>query len=681
MQRSERPDDAAAAVCIVGMGPRGTSVLERLAASLREFGMTEPLTVYAVDPFAPGAGRVWHNAQSPEMAMNTLAGEVTLFTDTSVRCSGPVVEGPNLYQWAQLLLGVEPLQAVTDAARAMFSSSRVPGHLTGDDRMRSELEAMRPWSHPSRVAFGEYLSWCYGVAAASLPDSVTLEYIADYAVSLTPGKRGRDIIRLRSGRLLRVDATVLSVGWLDVEDNHGDIGRIAELDGFPWIRPASPIEQDFSMIAPESHVIVRGLGMGFFDAMAMLTIERGGRFEPSGTGHGLRYLPSGNEPVMHVGSRRGVPFRSKPVYDSLPPKAEQKYVRALERPAGGRKIDFREEVWPLIRKDAVRAYYSTLAQYQPEAFAADPQGLLELLDDVDPAADVWQDAVAGCVPDPAHRFSLSALTDPVPSGLASHAQFQAWVRQYVADDLAEGRRGSRSALKAAAWSIGSARGPAGHLAAHGGFAARSFPDYKRFQALGGMLGSGPPAFRSEQLLALMSAGLVEMIGPQTAIGIDPDNGQLVAASPQFPDWSVRGDALLDAWMHSPSAGRCTDPVLVSLRSQGLTRAFAITDPDGTEYSTGTFEISRSLRIVGSAGDEHQRVFLFGIPADGIGESSIASPLPETNSPFLRETDSVARSVLRIVRNHFVPDHPSGTSRLQDQRRISGQRRSAHAVGT
>jgi hypothetical protein len=370
-----------------------------------------------------------------------------------------------------------------------------------------------------------------------------------------------------------------------------------------------------------------------------------------------------------------LPFRSKPVYDSLPPKAEQKYLRTLERANDGSRIDFADQVWPLIRKDAVHAYYSTLARYQPEVFASDPHQLLEVLDYADPSGSVWRDAVGAYGPDPELRFELSALTDPVPADLLSHGDYQVWVRQYVADDLAEGRRGLRSALKAAAWSIGSARGPAGRLAAHGGFTARSFPDYKRFQALGGMLGSGPPAFRSEQLLALMSAGMVEMIGPHTTIDIDPDTAQLVAASPHFPDWTVSGDALLDAWMHSPSAGRCTDPVLVSLRSQGLTRPFAITDPDGTEYSTGTFEISRSLRIVGSGGNEHQRVFLFGIPADGIGESSIASPLPDTNSPFLRETDSVARSVLRIVQNQL-----SGTSRLQHQRQSGGQRRSAHANG-
>src|SRR5699024_2433131 len=109
------------------------------------------------------------------------------------------------------------------------------------------------------------------------------------------------------------------------------------------IRPGHPTEQDFDRVEPGQRLLVRGMGMSFFDAFSLLTAGRGGRFVPAGTGQAsgratgsatgnangnwratgsastsghasgaLRYIPSGREPHLIVGSRRGVPYRSKP---------------------------------------------------------------------------------------------------------------------------------------------------------------------------------------------------------------------------------------------------------------------------------------------------------------------------------------------------------------------------------
>src|SRR6185436_16402200 len=66
---------------------------------------------------------------------------------------------------------------------------------------------------------------------------------------------------------------------------------------------------DLSPIAPDEPVLLRGLGLNFFDHMALLTQGRGGRF--SGEGASLRYHPSGREPRLYAGSRRGVPYQAR----------------------------------------------------------------------------------------------------------------------------------------------------------------------------------------------------------------------------------------------------------------------------------------------------------------------------------------------------------------------------------
>ena len=88
------------AIAIVGAGPRGAGILERLAASAPELH-PGGLDVHLVDPFPAGAGRIWRHEQSPLLAMNSMAADVTMYTDESVICEGPLRPGPSFWDWAQ----------------------------------------------------------------------------------------------------------------------------------------------------------------------------------------------------------------------------------------------------------------------------------------------------------------------------------------------------------------------------------------------------------------------------------------------------------------------------------------------------------------------------------------------------------------------------------------------------
>jgi len=87
-------------IAIVGAGPRGAGLLERLAASAPELH-PEPLTVHLIDPYPAGAGRIWRHDQSSLLAMNSMAADVTMYTDESVVCAGPVRPGPSFWDWAR----------------------------------------------------------------------------------------------------------------------------------------------------------------------------------------------------------------------------------------------------------------------------------------------------------------------------------------------------------------------------------------------------------------------------------------------------------------------------------------------------------------------------------------------------------------------------------------------------
>src|SRR4051794_36742286 len=89
-----------ARLVVVGAGPGGTGLLERLVANAPALLGERPLRVTFVDPHAPGAGRVWRADQSPLLLMNSMAEDVTMFPDETVAVEGPTAPGPALHEWA-----------------------------------------------------------------------------------------------------------------------------------------------------------------------------------------------------------------------------------------------------------------------------------------------------------------------------------------------------------------------------------------------------------------------------------------------------------------------------------------------------------------------------------------------------------------------------------------------------
>ena len=87
---------ATSAIALVGGGPRGVSLLERVVSALAERADPDAtrIDVYLIDDVEVGAGRVWRTDQTRELCMNTLADAVTLFTDESVHMAGTVRPGP-----------------------------------------------------------------------------------------------------------------------------------------------------------------------------------------------------------------------------------------------------------------------------------------------------------------------------------------------------------------------------------------------------------------------------------------------------------------------------------------------------------------------------------------------------------------------------------------------------------
>ncbi|PPL20255.1 FAD/NAD(P)-binding protein [Microterricola pindariensis] len=623
-------------LCIVGAGLRGAVLLERVSASIGELLTGQDLVVHLVDPHPAGSGRTWRDGQPGTLVMNTVAAQSTVFTDATVQCAGPIVPGPSFLEWCE---------AVADGGTA------APGL---PPALRAEAARTRDWSNPSRLLYGHYLRWAHARTVAALPPGIRLVEHGARAIAVTEtgdADTGGPAweLQLDNGSSLSADAVVLALGWLPVtpsatESELAAAVADAQLD---WVAPDNPIDQDLSRVRAGEPVIVRGLGMSFFDTVSMLTEGRGGRFVEREHGldpHRLQYLPSGAEPVIHAGSRRGLVFRAKSHYGAPPPPSPQRLLRAaLPALLREERIDFGRQVRPLIDADATAAYYETLARLRPHALARPVAQLLLALEAHGTSSPQWRQALAQGVPDAADRLDLAHVERPLPQSFASAEEFTARTIAAVHADAEQAALGADSPLKAALLSIGASRLTIVPLVEFGRLSAESFAgSYQDFQAFAGILGSGPPLFRSRQLLALLRAGIVRPLGPELQLRVQ--GGRFEASSPRVPAHTVRARTLVDAWLPLPAGRRSAEPLLRSVLEQGLARPFRI---DGLE--TGALDISpHDNALVRADGAAHRSLFSVGVPSEDARIFTIIAPIPGVNSTVLRELDATARAALASI---------------------------------
>ena len=573
---------------IVGAGPRGTGLIERIAANAPELYGGSGLDIHLVDPHPPGAGRIWRAAQSPLLWMNSHAEDVTMFTDETVAMEGPVREGPTLHEWA----GID-------------------GRVFADRQLQ-----------------GSYLRWVHEQAVAALPPDVTVHHHARRALRVGGSREGRQQVWLQGRpRPLPADLVVLALGHLDAEldDQQSELAAHARAhgpDGLVYLPADFTADSDLSALRAGEPVLVRGFGLAFVDLMVLLTEGRGGRYE------GDTYLPSGQEPVLYVGSRRGVPYHSKIGYDwtgerpPLPRFFGPAEVDALlARPEG---FDFRRDVWPLVEKELGFAHYHRLFTVHPERTGIAWSDFEEKYAAASDPAE-REALVASAVPDPADRLDLDALDHPLDGvRYGSSEEFQEGLRGYVERDLSRRHDPEYSPDLAVFLGLLSVYG---QLVGLGGVG----PWWHGFFSY---LASGPPGPRLRQMLALSRAGVLKFLGADMTVSAE--DGVFRATSATVPNSVVEARALVEARLPEPTVGRARDTLLRVLHADG-----AAETPDGllrVDPADG--------RILDRAGRPHPRRFALGPYTDG--RTPGAFTRPRTGGPAFRQNDATARAALRFL---------------------------------
>ncbi|MFF2954454.1 FAD/NAD(P)-binding protein [Kitasatospora sp. NPDC057965] len=633
-----------AVLVIVGAGPRGTGVLERLAANAPELLPADrPLHIHLVDPHPPGGGRIWRHEQSPLLRMNSMAEDVTMFTDERSTIDGPVRPGPSLAEWAADPRAFAPHREITDPA------------------VRAELRTLAPTDFPTRRAQSAYLDWVFRRAVADLPPHVTVTVHRDTAHRVEGPADGPQHVHL-TDRVLTADHVVLTLGHLDSapDPRYAADTAFATRHGRFHLPPAYSADAagDLDRIAPGEHTVLRGFGLAFVDLVSLLTEGRGGRFEPDGA-DGLVYRPSGREPVLHVGSRRGVPYHSKTDYRLQgPPAPLPRYFDAaavdalLDRPG---PLELRRDAWPLMAKDIGFGHYHELFHAHPERTALPWAEFLAGYDAHPWASPGLRALVERAVPDPADRLDLERLDFPLAGlELGSAEELQRYLRRYITEDADRRADPAHSADLGAFLALLSLFGQLPRLLGSGRLTARSVAEEidEWFFGYFSYLASGPPGFRLRQLLALSEAGVVRFLGAGVRVERDEATGTWRASGATVPGHTVTATALVEAYLPKHALARTRDALLRDLHRTGRITEEVVADPEYTHRSGLLTIRPGDSRVLDPAldpavdGGAHPRRTALG-PHTSL-RAAAAFARPRTDSPGFRQNDAAVRALLRAL---------------------------------
>ncbi|KAK6818963.1 hypothetical protein PG989_005747 [Apiospora arundinis] len=632
-------------IAIVGAGPRGTSVLERLAACAPDLlTPSKHLTVHVIDPLPPGAGKVWRTTQSSKLLMNTIASQITVFTDKSLKSARRIYPGPTLYEW-----------------------------------LKDQYPEYGPDTFPSRAIYGQYLKWAFHDVVTRAPPSFHVEIHAARAIELDDGLQGLQMLRLEDGTTLTgLAAVVLAQGHLPLvpgPDQQPLAAYAQQHPGLTYIGPANAADVDTSALVAGEPVFLRGLGLCFCDYMALLTLDRGGRFERTLEG-GLRYLASGAEPRMYASSRRGVPLPARGVpcqargddekdvggrHTSL--LITEDVIARFRHRAGA--VDFMKEVWPLIRKEVELTYYETLLRrtdFQARflEIPSDSAKEIQLLEELGVSAE--------------QRWSWDHIERPTCGRtFASTAEWQDWLVGYLREDIRQASLGNiNGPLKAALERLRDLRHEVRLLVEHAVLAGASRRDHldRWYTPLNAYLTSGPPCERIEQMIALVEAGVLTLVGPSPEVVPASKEGEegsgWIVRSPEVAGSAVRVTTLVEARLPEPDLCRTDDALLTHLQQTGQCRPHVV----GEGYETTGLDVTQSpFHLIDCQGRPHPRRFALGIPVEGLLWVTAVGARPGVNSSTLGDANAVAWAALVTAASGLRGRSPQAQPMVQSEAMI------------
>lgn len=595
-------------VAIVGMGPRGLTLLDRMLEQAHLLDSSTRIQIDVYDDGDPGEGV--HRARQPDhLLINTVASQITMFAPLSMAGGDG---GISLVEWAH----EAGYRRCDDGFRRDTGTSGVP--ITEAD-------------HLPRSLLGEYLSWVYRRVVDKLPDNMVVVHHRVRVIDLVERDNDFQIV-IDGGELRAADYVFLTTGHgrrrFTEDDRTFDafVARHAcHNPNLAYFASPYPVET-LAQISSSATVAIQGFGLTAHDVISSLTLGRGGRYVEEGGK--LRYLRSGHEPNILLFSRHCLPFAARGVNQKgltgrhrprfFTPDAIAEIRRRVTEATGDPRIDFEVDVLPLVVREMAYAYRTALAGHEI------PAGEFE------PTADEVTAIETILWPLKGQRFP-------------SFAAFRDFFDVLLEADLREAFKGNlTSPVKSATDVLRDTREALRAAVEYGGLTPESHRYFvEDFNAVTNRVSFGPPKQRNVEFLALREAGLIDIAGGPGARTIADDAHACFRIEAHYEQGIEHryADVLVVARLDSYSPLTDASPLSANLLARGLIRPFF-----NGNYHPGGIDIDAALHPVGATGKVHRNVWAVGFLVEGPHFYTHALPRPNIAS---RQTQDAQRCVLEL----------------------------------
>jgi uncharacterized NAD(P)/FAD-binding protein YdhS len=595
---------------IVGLGSWGLCVLERAVSRARR--TTASIRLHIVEPGQLGGG-IYTMDQPDYLVLNNPCGQLSLYASPD---------------------GEDPAYAMGLHEWAVKKGYRWVGY---ECRVGSAGTAILPTDFLPRRLMGEYLAWFYDTLLADIPPN--LEIVRHYAsaTDITPEIGGRERVLLDNGTTIAVDHVVLTSGHTWNDELVGDS---------PDVHYLRPYPVQYFDLPPGAPIAIAGMGLVGFDLLTALTIGRGGNYENDGDR--MRYIPSGREPDIYLYSRSGVPYCAKAAHgiDSTgeyePVVCTPEAFRELTNPGRSplrRRVDFRNDLLPLLFAEMQARYY-THAAFLKGGAAASTAARQQL-------RAAWVDgtynqAVSRLEPTYGSFDPASYVFADAGKSYESSADYRAHVYEMVETDLDDALAVGGSPVKAAQEVTRILRDQLRSVIEFGGLTLESYIDFQsNVRGRINRLEAGPPALRSQQLLGLLDAGMVNVpFGPYPEVTAAEDGLVTIRSTRLTQPTEATVNGVVRGHLDLPSLARSSSPLLSRLYTKGR-----LTQMSYGDTTVGSVAISEDFHPYDAEGRLQPTLSLLGVLTEGVRYFTHYLPSPRSRLRAVLDAQHCVENVI------------------------------------
>jgi hypothetical protein len=362
----------------------------------------------------------------------------------------------------------------------------------------------------------------------------------------------------------------------------------------------------------------------------------------------MRYRRSGREPTIYYYSRSGMPCCAKSAtgVDSTgtyePVVCTPEMFASLSgqaRGRGRRRVDFRTDLLPLLFAEMRARYHSQSALKQGgEAASAEVAGKLRAAW----LGDYYDKAIA----DLEETYGRFDPHDHLFAGMGrtyvSSRDYETFVYDLIEQDLDEALMPGGSPVKAAQEVMRILRDQLRSVIEFGGLSLDSYGDFQsNIRGRINRLEAGPPPLRSQQMLALLDAGIVRIpFGPNPRLTTGSD-GRVAVHSTQFEQpHAATVTAVVRGHLDLPSLQRSASPLLKRLYGKGR-----LTQLHYGETPVGSVAISEDFHPYDMEGRLQRNLSLLGVLTEGVRYFTHYLPSPRSRRRAVQDAQSCVEAII------------------------------------